>query len=337
MVFPRSFTQSFQRWRQKRSERQGGDDPFEGMEQAGETKPDKDATDRFRRRRGVDYDAVFEEPAKRSRSKHRSSGQFCDPLVADMLQDFWATFFACFRDDEQGFELEHFKREAAEVQEQLDEFGPDGAPDLVTCRQMLFLMSRFARERFDSWSARIDEMLMAHSQQHQELEAIKLTSCWQTDELNHCKELVTNAIKQRDMRVPAKGDGVPPTLNELICALLGIQAQPPRPQAHTSRMRRKTPPEGTALEAKGSEEVSPESEALERKSTQEAEAEGKLLLKVMRDMINGKTTLAKLTKAVEDRDLARELLEMSGEFHRNRGILARVGLLPDSVVKNSTE
>jgi len=125
---------------------------------------------------------------------------------------------------------------------------------------------------------------------------------------------------------------VPPTLNELLCAMLGIQAQPPKPQAHTSRLRRQSREDeaGAAGDAAPQEPDSGEQEALERQATADAEAEGKLLAKVLGDMVAGRTTLAKLTKTVEDRDLARRLLEMSTEFHRNRGILARLGLLPNS-------
>jgi len=304
--------QRIQRWRERR--RAAHETPlgsgeadefadFDPQAVGDEEGADTGGTARYRRRKSVDYGVVFADAAKRSRAKHRTTGKSADPVLAEMLLDFWDTFFECFREDEPEFELARFRDEAAEVQEQLDALPPGMPPDLVTCRQVLYLLLSFARDRFESWSKRFDDVAAQHRQLQAEVQAAQLTTSWLTDEMQHCREMIGNALKQRDQRVPNGPDGAEPRVTDMLGALLGVSAPAPKIEVHTSRIRRQTT------------------------AATESEPPEVRLQQTLDDLIAGRASVAKLNRVLEDRELALQLYEMAAEHRRFKGILSRIGLL----------
>ena len=293
------FTAAFRRWRDR------GDEPNDPEEITPFGNPTPSTLHR----------SVFEPSDDKKRRKLDAQ---VDELLARVLLEFWHQFFASFRDDEQHFEGERFRSEAADVQQQLNALGADELPPLGLCRQMIYLLSRFTATRIGNWNERFESLLADRRMVLQDLQGLQLTSAWLSDETAHCRDMITNALKQRDTMVPNRPDGAPPTLADLVAGMLGLSA-PPRPKAHVSQERRRatdpTVPDAAA-----------ESSRLRSTSKDPAKRE---LQDTIGSLIDGNTTLAKLNRILGDPDLAKQLYEFGAECHRNRAMLRRIGLLPE--------
>lgn len=320
MGLTQRFLSGFGRWRRRRDDRRASAAP----DPTGPAPEPKTGTDRYLRRKEVDDEAVFGSASRESRQRHHSTGRFADPILAELIQDLWADFFACFREDERDFELAQFREQAAAIQTVLDQQGEDGIPDLVTCRQMLYLLARFVGQRFGHWDARLDQLLAEHRDQAAQINAIKLSTSWQSDELDYCRGIIASALKSRDSFIGENKDGTPLLVSELLCQLLAISKAPPRPQAF--RRRGTTKEDATTGEpgAEGGKAVT----AQEGKAEGPAEGEWAVVRRTLRDLLDGKATVAKLNRLLEDEELAQRLSGMTAQNRQYRTILSRIGLLP---------
>ncbi|MFW5844979.1 MAG: hypothetical protein ACOCXJ_02005 [Planctomycetota bacterium] len=319
-----TFLERIRRWGRKREEHKSNRalEPRLDREQAGTDAAVQAAsqTDRFQRRRSIDLFGLFRGPAEASRNSHRATGRFADPVLADLLLDHWADFFAHFREDERDFELARFEQEAEQVQQILDQLEPEERPDLVTCRQMLFLLNRLGRERFQTWDQRLDVLLAQNRDLEQQLNAIQLSTSWQTDEMTYCRGIITDAMKRRDSFVPAGSDGEPVLVSQLLCALLNITKAPPRPEA--SRGRRLT------ARADVQEPPPPAPDAqTDFEPVEQVDAQVATIQRTLRDLLRGQATRAKLNRVLGDRELAAELHSLVSSVRQYRTILAQLGLL----------
>lgn len=305
--------------RKRRRELEDSDSPFPEDE---EILPRDGMTETFQRRRRIDEELIFADAADRSQRKHRKSNEGIDPIIGELLLEHWSTFFTCFREDEKAFELARFQDQAADIQKRLDHLGPNDVPDTVTSRQLLFLLSRFMREHFKSWDNRLDQMVAHIRELEQQKQAVELSNSWQQDETARCKELVSDQLAGREAVMPTGANGMPPLLSELLCTLFDVSSIPERPRAHTRQ--RAAEEEATAT---------PTDEPVTdlRSDTDPAEAlddDTAIIRRVLRAMLRGKATPAKVSRTLEDHDLAVELCRLSEENRRYRTMLAHLGLLP---------
>lgn len=317
------FLARFGLWRRRRVERQTRRalEPTPAPSEPGAD--ERTATDRYRQRGLLDAQTLFDAPAERSRRRHRAEDVRCDPLVAELVQELWAAFFAGFREDERAFELARFEEEAAAVQERLDALGGEEQPDLTTCRQMLYLLAGFLRERSAAWDRRLNAVLAEACEAKRELNVVQLSTSWQADELDYCRELLTRSIRQRDVHVPRSPDGAPPLVSELVCLLLGITRAPPRPRSHRGRVPGSAP-EAPAIEPFAGEPTPPAgAAAADRRDAAEVR-------RALTETLDGGPTLGRLVRLLDDEALARRLCELVEEHRRHRDILSRIGLLPPS-------
>jgi len=151
------------------------------------TEDDRSSTDRYEFEGQVQFGTVFHSPAVVSSLRHQQENRLCDPIVARLLLQLWKAFFSSFRDDERGMELPYFKEEAGQVQERLDNLPLNGLPDLVTCRQMSYLLVRFEQERFAGLNERLQELVDQSRGLQNKLEQERLTAHYSVDELERSR------------------------------------------------------------------------------------------------------------------------------------------------------
>jgi hypothetical protein len=309
-------------WTRNRRTAQAEESPFPEDEVTG---PRDGMTETFHRRRRIDEQLLFDENADQSLKRHRKQGRTPDPIIGELLLELWGTFFSCFREDERAFELARFQDQAADVQQQLDELPSEAIPDLVTSRRLLFLLTRFMREHFDSWDNRLDQMAAQIRELQQQNHAVELTNSWQQDETQRCRQLVADQLSRRETVIPSGRDGMPPLLSQLLCTLFDISSIPQRPQAH---LRTTT---AELAQAEGGESAQTPAATDLRSDTDpalSADDDTAIIRRVLRAMLRGEATPAKVTRTLEDADLAQELCRLSEENRRYRTMLSHLGLLP---------
>lgn len=118
------------------------------------------------------------------------TGQDIDPVIGRLILSCWRSFFEMFRPDEQPIEFARYREEADAVIAAVDQLGSDGLPDLVTCKQILFLLSRFTRERFHEYNDRVEDLAQQSRELAQQLEAHRLTSSVSVDELARVQDVL---------------------------------------------------------------------------------------------------------------------------------------------------
>ncbi len=153
-------------------------------------------TGRYERNKRIDSELMFAEPARRSQEKHQQNSptEQLDPIINNLLLEHWVMFFNCFREDERDFEQAEFLKHAQGVQDTLNALGPGEAPDLVTQRQMLYLVTRFTKEHFDSRNRRIDELQNENRRLRHQKDSIALSNCLHEDETNICVDIVKSKM-----------------------------------------------------------------------------------------------------------------------------------------------
>jgi hypothetical protein len=235
-----------------------------------------------------------------------------DPQVAAQLRAAWDAYIAAARDDERAHELAEQQQAAQPVAAALAALPPGVQPARADLLALLDLVLRSHAERDTARSERLDALIAELRGAKRELHLNQLATAWQGDELARSRALVANALQGRLVYIPAKADGTPPLLSELIAALLGVAAPPPRPEAHGGQRQ-------------PGEADPPASPPLARR---EGESELELVRRVLAAALDGQATAAKVRRAIDDEALANRLVELVEEHRMYRAILQRVGVLP---------
>jgi len=134
-------------------------------------------------------------PGAGSGAAENRGGAAVDSLLGWLLLDCWENFFACFRRDELQYEFPHFRQEATVVFDALASLEEGAVPDLATCQRMVFLLSRFEVERFETFSQRIDELKRDAKQLDRHLEASRLRRAVDEDQLEHCESVLEETVE----------------------------------------------------------------------------------------------------------------------------------------------
>lgn len=122
-----------------------------------------------------------------------------DPLLARLVLACWNRFFDNFRHDELAMEFPRYQQEAEDVVTALQRMDENDTPDLRTCQRMLFLLSRFSRERFKELNERIDELADEGKQLKSQLDAQEIAYCVSHDELQRCLQLLDHDVTAEAM------------------------------------------------------------------------------------------------------------------------------------------
>lgn len=173
----------------------------------------------FYKKKVIDHEMMFNEPASRSQKLHDLNQKQADPIIGQLLMEQWATFFECFRDDEHDFEEAEFVDSAHSVQNRLDRLPPHTRPDIVTLRQMLFLLIRLTREQFERRNERINELMNRVHELEFEKESVQLENCWHIDEIHRCMHIISCQMRGED--IPLKDmDEKKTSLHSILMAFL---------------------------------------------------------------------------------------------------------------------
>lgn len=125
-----------------------------------------------------------------------------DPLMARLSLACWNHFFDCFRADELAMEFPRYQQEAEEVRQALASLGERDLPDLPTCQKMLFLLSRFNRERFRELSSRIEELAHQSRDLQSRLEAASMDGAYSADQLTRFQDVLRLGYAALDLPPP---------------------------------------------------------------------------------------------------------------------------------------
>jgi len=237
-------------------------------------------------------------------------------IVANLILDLWTSFAAGFRDDERSHEGERFRAIAPEAAASADRLPPDRAPDALLQRRLLAALVAAVPERVAGLHERIEDLLGTCRNRDRELNTLKLSTSWQTDELERCRTMITAALRGRETMLPP--GGVQPLISELLATLLNVQRPPPRVEVHEGRRRDKT----TASDP------TPASGNHTASATDEADDEVAGVRRILREVVKGEASAGKLGRVIGDLELARRLADMAAENRTYRHTLKRIGLLP---------
>ncbi len=238
-------------------------------------------------------------------------------IVANLVLQLWTSFAAGFRDDERAHEGERFRAIAPEAAASVEILPPDRAPDALLQRRLLAALANAVPERVAALHERMEDLLGTCRNRDRELNTLKLSTSWQTDELERCRTMITAALRGRETMLPP--GGVQPLISELLATLLNVQRPPPRVEVHEGRRRDKT----TASDptpASGTHTIGKDEDA------DDSDIAG--VRRILREVVKGEASAGKLGRAIGDLELARRLADMAAENRTYRHTLKRIGLLP---------
>lgn len=178
-------------------------------------------TGHFRRILHQRDEADDEAPTTRRRRRFGEQG-LCssdgavDPLLGRLVLACWRNFFALFRPDELAMEFPRYQQEAEEISAALNGLGKHETPDLVTCKQILFLLSRFNRQRFHDFNGRIDELAATCRDLQASLEAARLTHSVNDDELQRTRQLLDQTLQRLPDQRPGTDELQPAMLAQAV-------------------------------------------------------------------------------------------------------------------------
>lgn len=236
-------------------------------------------------------------------------------VVHNLVWALWQHVVSGFRADERAHEEQDFHAAAITVAASLAALPADRAPDPALCRRLLAVLVSELPERLAALHERIDLLADTCRNHEKELNVLKLASCWQTDEAERCRAMIIEGLRGRESVLPMAGpDGVQPLLSDLLSALLHVKRPPPTTQAHQGRRQPPPPDAGTAQPDSGPATA--------------ATSEGATVARILRETLAGTSSVGRLARVLEDRDLAQRLADQSAENRRYRTLLVRIGLLP---------
>lgn len=236
-------------------------------------------------------------------------------VISNLTLTLWLGVISNFRSDEESHEGQRFRSAAPGAVAGAERLPPDRAPEGILLRQLLAALAHAVPERVAALHDRIEDLLGTCRNRDRELNTLKLSTSWQTDELERCRTMINAALRGRETMMPP--GGVQPLISELLATLLNVQRPAPRVQVHEGRRRDKTT---------GADQT-PESGT--RTITDEAE-DGEIagLRRILREVVKGEASAGKLGRVLGDLDLARCLADMAAENRTYRHTLKRIGLLP---------
>ena len=236
-------------------------------------------------------------------------------VLHNLVLALWQQVVASFRDDERAHEEEEFRVATTTVATSLSALPVDRAPDPALCRRLLAVLASELPERLAALHERIDLLADTCRNHGKELNVLKLASSWQTDEAERCRAMIVEGLRGRESVLPMAGpDGAQPLLSDLLSALLHVKRPPPIAQAHQGRRQVKPVADAEAQPASGPAAV--------------ATSEGAQVARILRETLEGTSSVGRLARVLEDHDLAQRLADQSAENRRYRTLLVRIGLLP---------
>lgn len=233
-------------------------------------------------------------------------------VLPNLVLVLWQRVAQGFRADEHAHEEHDFRAAAARVEAALAALPAERAPDPALCRRLLAVLVEALPERLAAMHERIDLLADTCRNHEKELNVLKLATSWQSDESERCRTMILEGLRGREALLPMPGpDGVQPLLSDLLAALLHVRRPPPPTQAHPGR--RQPPP---------AEPASPADPAAPPLS------EGATVARILRETLAGTSSVGRLARVLEDRELAQRLADQAAENRRYRTLLVRIGLLP---------
>lgn len=261
-------------------------------------------------RDGVPRRPVPPEEAQAERLEPRAEREALHNLVLAL----WLQVAEGFRPDEHAHEEHDFRAIAAPVEAAMAALPADRAPDAALCRRLLGVLVAALPERLAALHERIDLLADTCRNHEKELNVLKLATSWQTDESDRCRKMIVEGLRGRESVLPMPGpDGVQPLLSELLAALLHVQRPPPPTQAHAGRRQTR------AGSGPGRPDPAPATAST---------SEGAIVARILRETLDGSSSVGRLARVLEDRDLAQRLADQAAENRRYRTLLVRIGLLP---------
>lgn len=255
--------------------------------------------------------------ARRAVTAEEGRAERLDPAaereaLPNLVLALWRVFADGFRADERAHEERDFRAAAAGVEAALAALPAERAPDPALCRRLIAALVAALPERLAALHERIDLLADTCRNHEKELNVLKLATSWQTDEAERCRAMIVEGLRGREAVLPMPGpDGVQPLLSDLLAALLHVRRPPPPTVAHAGR--RQAAPAAAATAADPS--APPPSE-------------GATVARILRETLAGASSVGRLARVLEDRELAQRLADQAAENRRYRTLLVRIGLLP---------
>lgn len=237
-------------------------------------------------------------------------------VLHNLVLAVWQQVVASFRDDERAHEEREFRSAAAGVEPALAALPTDRAPDLSLCRRLLGVLVLEMPERLAALHERIDLLVDTCRNNDKELNVLKLASSWQTDEMERCRSMIVEGLRGRESVLPMVGpDGVQPMLSELLSALLHVKRPPPTAQAHQGRRQSRQAADPADVHSTTTPAAT-------------AASEGAVVARILRETLDGTSSVGRLARVLEDSELAQRLADQAADNRRYRTLLVRIGLLP---------
>ena len=234
--------------------------------------------------------------------------------VGLQVLELWRSVASGFRQDELSVEAAHFAENSVAVAAELAALKPGQAPDLPLMQRMLTVLAPVLGDRITDLHARIDDLADTCRARDRELTIQQLAGSWQSDELERCRAMLMQQLRSRETVMPGPGpDGAAPLVSQLLATLLDVSAPPPRPAAHGGRRATEVP---TALPAT---EVAAENSD---------DSERAVIIRALREVLDGTAQTPRLVRALDDQVLARRLADLAAEHRSYKAILQRIGVLP---------
>lgn len=234
--------------------------------------------------------------------------------VGTLLLHLWKAITAGFRADEQSVEAAHFAQLGSSVSSEIAALKPGQPPDLPLMQRMLAVLGPEIGERIADLHARIDDLVDSCRTRDRELTIQQLASSWQSDELERCRTMLMQQLRSRETVMPGPGpDGTASLVSQLLATLLQVSAPPPRPEAHSGRRATDQPLTETTLPEAG--------ESYD-------DSERAVIVRALREVLDGTAQTPRLVRALEDHTLARRLADLAAEHRSYKAILQRIGVLP---------
>ncbi len=232
------------------------------------------------------------------------------------LLELWRSIANGFRADEQSVEAAHFAELGAPISVELAALKPGQVPDLGLMQRMLTVLGPEIAERIGDLHARIDDLADNCRTRDRELTMQQLAASWQSDELERCRTMLVDQLRGRETVLPGPGpDGAAPLVSQLLAALLHVSAPPPRPEAHGGRRTTEAP-------------AAPAEAADSDGDATADDSERAVILRALREVLDGTAQTPRLVRALDDQVLARRLADLAAEHRSYKAILQRIGVLP---------
>ncbi len=187
--------------------------------EVGEVADEQSMTGVYRKQKRIDSQMMFDAPAKRSERIHELNQRVADPILAQLVMEMWATFFECFRKDEHDFEEAEFVDYGHSVQNRLDKLPPGAQPDIVTLRQMMFLLIHMTSQQYQHRNQRLTDLIYRVNELEFKKESAELENSWHIDEIHRCMHMVSCRMRGEDVPLEEMDERKTP-LHDVLMAFL---------------------------------------------------------------------------------------------------------------------